>query len=64
MKRTCNNCKALIRISGILQCEFRYKVKCTGLKGMNTGAIPLEECPKPKTWTEYYRQVKLLSGGK
>lgn len=64
MKKTCDGCRAEIRINKILRCEFGYPVRYTKHRGVYMGIKPEEECPKPRTWNEYYRQVKLLSGGK
>ena len=64
MKKTCNGCKAEIRINKILRCELGYKVKHIKFRGVYTGIIPDEECPKPRTWNEYYHQLKLLKQGK
>lgn len=65
MKKTCNECRAEIRINKVLRCEFGYPVRqYTKFRGAYIGIKPEEKCPKPKTWNEYRRQVKLLSGGK
>lgn len=63
MKRTCQGCRAEVCINKTLRCEFGYLVRHIKFRGVYMGIIPAEECPKPKTWNEYYRQVKLLSGG-
>jgi len=59
MKRTCTGCKAEVRINKILRCEFGYLVKHIKSRGVYMGIVPMEECPKPKTWNEYYLQMKL-----
>lgn len=64
MKKTCRLCKAEVRINKTLRCELGYRVKHTKHRGIYMGIVPDEECPKPKTWNEYYRQIKLLSRGK
>jgi len=55
MKRTCNGCKALVDVQGYgLKCNFGYK--------MDVGK-PLEECPKPKNYTEliYYSNKIMIN---
>lgn len=46
MKRTCNGCAASIIDSRIFKCELGFKVDS------NVGK-PLEECPKPKTISDF-----------
>lgn len=45
MKKSCEGCKALngVNLLSDWQCELDYKID--GFKG-----IPLEKCPKPKTY--------------
>jgi len=52
-KRTCERCKAIDyhRIYPI--CLLGYKVKPKEYKGSVIGAIPLEPCPKPLTYSDY-----------
>jgi len=63
MKKTCNGCKAEISINKILRCELGYRVRHAKHKGIYTGIVPTEECPKPKTWDEYYHQIYLKVKG-
>lgn len=63
MKKTCRGCKAEVCIDKRLRCEFGYFVSHVKVKGIYMGIRPLEECPKPRTWDEYYHQVKILNGG-
>lgn len=55
-KRTCESCKALILNNGWYSCELGYDI--------NQKGIPLEHCPKPKTYMDefhcqqYYRKLK------
>ena len=54
MKKTCNNCRALefgIINKYIWECSLGYKVDFEN-------AIPLEECPKPKTISELIQHKK------
>lgn len=56
MKRNCNNCKALQKdFCGYgYRCVLGYKIE--GLKeyeGITVSYKPLEECPKPKTFSDY-----------
>jgi len=49
-KKTCGNCKALVDIphSVYLTCEFGYKIE------RQSWYTPLEPCPKPITYKEFY----------
>lgn len=60
MKKTCNGCRAEIKINKILRCEFDYPVRHTKHRGVYMGIIPEKECPKPKTWNEYWHQIELI----
>lgn len=57
MKRTCNDCRALYRVEfGIVECELGHKIKAkSNYKGIGVEYKPLEECPKPKTYDEYFK---------
>lgn len=45
-KRTCNQCVVFIDFAD--HCDLGYKIN-----GHVTPSIPLEPCPKPKTYDEY-----------
>ncbi|MFJ8247385.1 hypothetical protein [Peribacillus asahii] len=56
MKRTCNGCKALEEDMG--SCSLGYKIKGVNHPKYIEITIeykPLEECPKPKTNTEFVK---------
>jgi hypothetical protein len=65
MKKNCNGCRALVRISntgGMCKCGLGYQTK-NGTKvlyGINVETIPCEECPKPKTVREYMHQLNTI----
>lgn len=57
MKKTCNGCRALRYICGDWRCVLGYKIK--GEKISIHGLYyyspkPVEQCPKPKTYKEYF----------
>ena len=56
MKKNCNGCRAFDRNG---RCELGYKVqvlsKNTSVGYILERQIPLEECPKPKTYDELFR---------
>ena len=45
-KRTCESCKAMYQSQYIDRCELGYQ--------FDKHFKPLEICPKPKTYSEYY----------
>jgi len=45
-KKTCERCKALKLDQGWYSCKLGYDI--------NQNGIPLEPCPKPKTYTEEF----------
>jgi len=57
MKKTCDGCRAL---NGKL-CSLGYKnhTKLTMYKGrlINNGIVPLENCPKPKTYKNLFYEI-------
>ena len=58
MKKTCDGCRALYiswRHIGLTRsyCNLGYKQKEIYKIGLFKDAIPLENCPKPRTWKEY-----------
>jgi hypothetical protein len=61
LKKTCDRCRAYGRGC----CSLGYKVKMVNekfLKPFNAFIevmVPLERCPKPRTYDEYYLQRKL-----
>lgn len=66
-KRTCEGCRAARLVpQGILgdyyapACDLGYEVKWgKKILGVNVEQVPLEPCPKPKTWREFdYAQPK------
>jgi hypothetical protein len=53
MKKNCDNCKAN-RTDG-KYCLLRYRRKLVRIaKGIELFIAPDEECPKPRTWSEYF----------
>lgn len=59
MKRTCNRCKAPgYSAEGTLCCDLGYKTRIIYYKGIEIGLIPLEECPKPITYSNYFYALK------
>ena len=63
MKRTCNNCKALLEKSRVeCICSLGKKIIATEkLYGcISTGYKPMEECPKPMTNLEYCKYTASL----
>lgn len=53
MKRTCNGCKALSVWTYGYKCWLGYK------QGEpNYDIAPLEDCPKPKTYADYDKELK------
>jgi len=58
MKRTCDGCRALGTDLGNdqLECNLGYKTKEEVLMDVVVCLIPLEQCPKPKTYDEYFLQ--------
>jgi len=66
MKKTCNGCRA----HGRGECNLKYKTKIIDVPVIAFGnrtferMVPLEECPKPKTYNEYFLQDKLDIRGK
>ena len=63
MKKTCNGCRAY---SNNNDCNLGYKTKILNIPVPAFGnrilerMIPLEQCPKPRTYDKYYLQRKLL----
>ena len=58
MKRTCDRCKALsTNITGLF-CDLGYKTKVKFYKGIEVELVPLEECPKPITYSDYFYALK------
>lgn len=55
MKRTCNGCRALaisVRIG--FECELGFPINDTW-NGYRHIIAPLQQCPKPKTYEEYFQ---------
>ncbi len=64
MKRSCNNCRAL-DTHFKPTCLLGFKIQgCKEVYGLTTSWKPLEECPKPKTISEYYYLFGLKTQGK
>jgi hypothetical protein len=62
MKKNCNGCRASSTgFYGQYKCDLNYKMesifndKCL----MYTHGKPLEECPKPKTYEDYFAQMNV-----
>lgn len=56
MKKTCKNCRAL---NNECKCDLGYKVKTRYYDDVIAiSAIPLEKCPKPKTYKNYINLMK------
>lgn len=56
MKRNCNNCKALVKDINNLGCKcgLGHKIEVIQeYEGIPVSYKPLEECPKPKTYSDY-----------
>jgi len=60
MKKTCNGCRALMYGFHGMMCEFKFKIEKITYKGREIGLKPLEQCPKPRTYKEYFLQKKLF----
>jgi len=58
MKKSCKGCKALYNSVHGLYCDLGYKTKIKFYKGVEVGLIPLEECPKPTTYLDYFYALK------
>lgn len=62
MKKSCNRCWAY---STTNNCTLGYKTKILYIPVPAFGnrilerMVPLEQCPKPRTWNEYQLQKKL-----
>lgn len=61
MKKSCEGCRALRDDTfEELKCELGHKTKKISAGGVEVGLIPLEDCPKPRTWSEFDWRTKLL----
>ena len=62
MKKKCDGCRAFGRSNS---CDLGYKTKILYIPISAFGnrklerMVPLEQCPKPRTYNEYYLQKKL-----
>lgn len=62
MKKTCNGCRAYGRSN---DCDLGYKTEILYIPMPAFGnrilerMVPLEQCPKPRTYDEYILQKKL-----
>ena len=62
MKKSCNGCRAYGRSDS---CNLGYKTEIHYIlipalgNPMLKRMVPLEQCPKPKTYNDYYLQKKL-----
>lgn len=64
MKRNCNECRALDTIF-TPRCNLGFKIQgCKEIYGLTVSWKPLEECPKPKTLSEYAYLHDLKMRGK
>ena len=64
MKRTCDGCRAL-NTTFAVNCDLGFKM--TAAKqycGLDIGWEPLEECPKPKTFGDYFYRLNMRLKGK
>jgi len=52
VKRTCRGCRAITFV-GTTRCLLGFKIKIIGYDGIVVGAVPKEECPKPRTYSEF-----------
>lgn len=65
MKKSCNECRALILDSHCeFDCEFGFKTEKIFSYGRVVSMKPLEECPKPRTYDEYFIQKKIRRNNK
>ncbi len=55
-KRTCNGCRALDfwTATPYPRCDLGYSQQTIMKLGMPVGAKPKEECPKPRTYNEWF----------
>lgn len=64
MKRNCNDCKAL-ETNFEPYCSLGFKIQgCKKYENITVSWKPLEECPKPKTHSDYSYYYNLKSQGK
>ena len=63
MKRNCNNCKALDAINKYCTLGFRIQGH-KDFEGITLSWKPLEECPKPKTYSKYTYLYNLKMQGR
>lgn len=60
MKKTCRGCKALEKNTKYYCCAYGFKIETICISE-SLGLVetkPLEECPKPKTTSEYVKYLK------
>lgn len=53
LKKNCNGCRA---IDGT-KCDIGYKTENIYYKSILLGCKPIEPCPKPKTYKEYFNLI-------
>lgn len=63
-KKNCNGCKALRGIGLEQECQLNYKIsiekkETDDPKTKVQIAIPLEICPKPRTYAQLYNNYRL-----
>ena len=58
MKRTCKRCRALCNGINGFYCELGYRTEKEFYKEHEVGLIPLEDCLKPITYSDYFRALK------
>ena len=56
MKKDCYGCKAFYDGSLAKYCSWGYKTEQDFKGEYMEGLKPLEVCPKPRTWKEYYAE--------
>lgn len=61
VKRSCLGCKALEEHNYPMTCEFGYKIQITQYT-YATKVKPLEECPKPTTYSKYFECLSNEAG--
>lgn len=64
MKRTCEGCRAL-NTTFRTRCDLGFKITVSKQYcGLDIAWKPMEECPKPKTISEYYYLQNMKMKGK
>jgi len=57
MKQSCNGCRALSHGPHEYYCDLGYKIESRNTRQFKEydmiTPVPLEQCPKPKTWEKW-----------